>query len=181
MKRRLINTLLVVPALLLALSLYSWGRSYLPADTHVRSHQGMLCLIFTEGSYTRMMDPTNEMHRGLPGVLSVIRSARSYVTWRGVGCEVIVPNPAASSRGAIVAVHYGWIVLTLAAVSGWCLLILRRRRRLGMRGRCGRCGYDVRASSGRCPECGEEIRDGADSGARAGVSDATSAAGKPAG
>ena len=34
-------------------------------------------------------------------------------------------------------------------------LKLRKHRRRFAPGRCGKCGYDVRASPFRCPECGE--------------------------
>jgi hypothetical protein len=40
------------------------------------------------------------------------------------------------------------------------LLAARRARgeRWRMKGRCRKCGYDLRASTGRCPECGESNR-----------------------
>ena len=46
-------------------------------------------------------------------------------------------------------------VLPSVAVAGW----VRHRRRLGRarRGRCWRCGYDLRESRERCPECGEAV------------------------
>jgi hypothetical protein len=51
-----------------------------------------------------------------------------------------------------------WFV---AIISGAGLAVsirkFRRLIRLRMQGRCGKCGYDLRASSERCPECGTVV------------------------
>jgi hypothetical protein len=39
----------------------------------------------------------------------------------------------------------------------WVFIRARRPHYLRLRGLCGRCGYDLRASTMACPECGEAI------------------------
>lgn len=48
-----------------------------------------------------------------------------------------------------------WFVVALCGVlpAVW-LVRFRRRREWLRRGRCRRCGYDLRATPDRCPECG---------------------------
>ena len=60
--------------------------------------------------------------------------------------------------GGVVA--SGWLIVGVLAVPPawrgrrwWRGRISRARARAG---RCGNCGYDLRATPGRCPECGEE-------------------------
>ena len=48
-----------------------------------------------------------------------------------------------------------WFVVTVTAPAPvWWAVATARRRRRERRGRCRRCGYDLRASPERCPECG---------------------------
>ena len=48
--------------------------------------------------------------------------------------------------------------MPLARWSPATIALLRRRLRGQLRGRCRRCGYDLRATPERCPECGEVVR-----------------------
>ena len=56
----------------------------------------------------------------------------------------------------VVVVPY-WLVIAVAAAPPLGLVpgAARRRRRRRV-GRCGECGYDLRASPGKCPECGAD-------------------------
>jgi hypothetical protein len=48
-----------------------------------------------------------------------------------------------------------WLVVTLfGALPTTRLALSIRRRRRSVKGRCLRCGYDLRATPDRCPECG---------------------------
>jgi len=51
-----------------------------------------------------------------------------------------------------------WLVAITGVLPAWQgvrLLARIRSRQLGVHNRCGRCGYDLRATPMRCPECGE--------------------------
>ena len=51
----------------------------------------------------------------------------------------------------------GMVVVFLTAYAVSIAAGTRRALREYERGRCMRCGYDVRASERRCPECGDEL------------------------
>jgi hypothetical protein len=64
------------------------------------------------------------------------------------------PSPGGAFTLRDLRVSY-WVPCAALAVAPAVHFVTqdRRRRRLGA-GRCGRCGYDLRATPDRCPECG---------------------------
>ena len=83
-----------------------------------------------------------------------IRGPRGWgpIWWR----KELFPGPRSESHGSI---DFWLVTLVLAIVPGlWALRWWGRRKKLKWisAGRCGNCGYDLRATRGRCPECGRE-------------------------
>jgi hypothetical protein len=57
--------------------------------------------------------------------------------------------------------HYGapdWVIVLLTAIAPAIVLRRKLRGRQPQRGKCPKCGYDLRATPERCPECGLAVR-----------------------
>ena len=65
----------------------------------------------------------------------------------------LAPNPwLLGVCGAIFAMNLLWWLGQVRTAAGY-----RLARRLGLRGRCPRCGYDLHGTrAARCPECGTD-------------------------
>jgi hypothetical protein len=69
--------------------------------------------------------------------------------WR-MGNRVIAADPGC---WAVDSPYWFWCMLTLLVPARRSIGWIRGRHR-SSRGRCARCGYDLRATPNRCPECG---------------------------
>lgn len=74
------------------------------------------------------------------------RSADDDKKWQGLGFWV------AMQRGFVVVGLPNWFLMLLVWFNPGIRLV-RRKRRVA-RGRCVKCGFDLRSSPTRCPECG---------------------------
>lgn len=106
--------------------------------------------------------------RGDPGIRHEAGAMGFWWFVSDGGGSVTVPSPDASlplggSYGSPTfsplhqyAIPHWFIALLLGCTSLSCFVAARRsqQRWLGSRGRCLRCGYDLRATPDRCPECG---------------------------
>jgi hypothetical protein len=72
--------------------------------------------------------------------------------WRWFGFGAGAPGPF-DNRYRVVVPHW-FIVLTTALLPVRWTVVRSRARRAFRNCRCGRCGYDLRATPDRCPECG---------------------------
>jgi len=82
-------------------------------------------------------------HRGAPARYSSGVTGTRRVSYWSLS---ILPN---APRHALVWMVPVWALLVTRSLVRWV-----RFRRATRRGRCRRCGYDLRASPERCPECG---------------------------
>ena len=150
-----------------------WVRSYATEVILVDSHAGRLLLIGLEAPAgpARAAREAYTAERFLnllvrpPAVIGTPATAAEY-RWLGFwfarGSKGLIryPNPAGERRTSltcafwIVGVPYWSMALLSAAVPATWLWRSRVSRRRLAAGRCGACGYDLRATPDRCPECG---------------------------
>src|SRR6266550_5914103 len=158
MLHRLRSLALLLPILLLGLVLLLWARSYLPDQTHFRSHQGRMLIFFVTGGYVLWFDPSSAQYSGSETAVEYCRrvaQVQSLPMLRLGGFEWTDLNFKSSFPG-FVAIPYWFIATVLGALSPWAILRRRSQRDHFLPGHCHACGYDLRGSNGKCPECGRD-------------------------
>ena len=172
MNRRPINVLTVLSLLLLAGVVVAWVRSYLPRHLWFRCVEGRLMVVACDRG-----DGVIDAYFA-PGPSGADQSSDFYRLMRNGAPPTVGPNPThpppplvihqvlgiqaatvtyfggapPAYRVAIIPLAY--LAAPLAVLPASWVARKVRRRGYGRPGRCGQCGYDLRASPGRCPECG---------------------------
>jgi len=165
MKRRALGSVTGVSLILCATVAALWARSYRGCDALVRparagdracvtSEFGMIVFEWEAATPGAVQPGWEYFPSPLPRRWPVRRGLLGPEAYRGT-VRHFVRLPPTVVYG-VAAPH--WLLFLAAAVMP-CVMAVRfgrRRVRSGRlaAGRCGRCGYDLRASAGRCPECG---------------------------
>lgn len=177
MTRRPLSLLTAVSLLLLLAVATLWVRSHWRFD-HVRyarfrnedppwadtvrvsaaSLAGVCCVAVESGRVPSAGSP--ERFRWFTAEASPVaqeHGAWTSTRWGFAHHSVTSFNPAHQSDSWFFPL---WLpAMVFSALPAWLAFqVVRRRARAGS-GRCGRCGYDLRASPGRCPECGTPAAD----------------------
>jgi len=157
MTRRLLNLLTPLSLLLCVAVCVLWVRSYFVRDFLVISGSENYVVVnslvgqFYVADFGYGHGWPCRVSRGQDHGLGWSQRSRAIALVK-FSTSILLPNYPAPVR---VLEFPQWLVSALAATPPVVRLLrrLRRRRRIAA-GRCGHCGYDVRATPGRCPECG---------------------------
>jgi len=158
MRRKFSNVVTIACILACAATTMLWIRSYRLVDRADRvlipiagdhaavSSQGRLWL-FVFGPAAAGTDPVARIDDTCVGLepLLLDREVLGF-TWTRAG------DGGGDLR--VLAVPHAVLVVALAVPPAIITLRRARRWRRGLRGRCVKCGYDLRATPERCPECG---------------------------
>jgi hypothetical protein len=163
-RRRLLNLLAILSALLCVIVVVLWVRSYLPEQFHPRSYKGRILLIFAAKQHVHLFssdDRNYPLDETIRQIYSYTSGDPGAVQFGFAGFEVALSDREYGFW--FFAVPHWAIAVPLAAAAGWGWWAGRRRSRREKAGRCLRCGYDLRASGERCPECGTPAPQSAES------------------
>ena len=155
MRTRLLRIAVWLSAVVCALCLYAWVRSYAPDNLAVRSHGGKLLVVFADGPFGAYNDRAKQTYRSSRQVwLDYNRMAQRR--WEALGFAYAAADFANGSF-RMIGVPFPVLVLLTAPAPVWWAWHARRQRRRNREGCCANCGYDLRETKGRCPECGTEV------------------------
>jgi len=101
------------------------------------------------GGYTTPNSSGSSATEMLHGAIPIMRRV-DYIGSNPFGKE-LVGMPLIPTWPSFLACMVFYGTLTFSFAAGIRTLVRRRRRK---RGKCTRCGYDLRGSAGQCPECG---------------------------
>ncbi len=153
----------------LVLSMGMWVRSHFIVDEFVTERDGVTCyvssiygrILCAWGEDSRRPAPRGEwLYRQHP-IPDTIRDMWAPSVLKHVGIELRTGEPLPSlflgRSGGWLRVRWPFIAAVWAVLPALRLVHEHRRKRAAeriRRGRCPRCGYDVRATPHQCPECG---------------------------
>jgi len=155
MLRHLYLIPLVLSLLLFAATIWLWVRSYQgPDELTWQTQSGRLYeLISGHGTFDILCIPRwpqkegTRYYRENPHVYYGTRYSKRLL---GFGTDVIWPEYG----GRYVNIPHWFVTCICAGAAFLFARVWWRRRVRDLAGRCGKCGYDMRATPQRCPECG---------------------------
>jgi hypothetical protein len=170
-KRRIFNAIAVVSALLCVATVALWIQSCFIHEKIVwHSGSNTWGVVNCDGRLQLKKMETRSVPSGYQrwdgsmrgnweGDGDVIEERRAFgIGWHRGGVpfqgSTVAPPPRFSFQYESLALPYWFITLAFAVVPARSSLRAARRAWLTRHGRCGDCGYDLRATPERCPECG---------------------------
>jgi len=164
----LIRIISIFPAILCAIAITAWIRSYFSADAiewdgakgrvGIMATRGSLGVFWDDAAANRPEDigwdtvhwfKTMNMKDYILDISGTAGTPGTHWAWGGIGyCH----DPEGSNYRLV-----GFPIWPFALILGLCPIIAFRRHKTPTTMICPKCSYDLRATPDRCPECGTEV------------------------